>query len=198
MTARQFPRPPVRRRPPPDGVRRRRYASVPFARPLEDRPPPPPSRRVGPVPRRPRPNPASGRAKRFERHRSVFPPPTLTPILSPPLGYTRIAFVAAATLLAAESCARLVARYGAAQLDQAQVIVALGGDGFHAGDAARQYGGGPVPVFGMNCGSVGFLMNAHSEEDLPQRLALAQGGGAAPAAHACGHGRRRGGRGRWR
>ncbi len=96
-----------------------------------------------------------------------------TPILPPPAGFTRIAFVAAATLLAAESCARLVARYGAVPIDEAQVIVALGGDGFLL-ETLHANMGRPLPVFGMNCGSVGFLMNAHSEEDLTERLALAQ------------------------
>ncbi len=100
-------------------------------------------------------------------------PPVLLPNLSPAEGFTRIAFVAAATLLAAESCARLVARYGAVPVEQAQIIVALGGDGFLLETLHANMGRG-LPVFGMNCGSVGFLMNAHSEEDLPQRLALAQ------------------------
>ncbi|MBV8972079.1 MAG: NAD kinase [Sphingomonadaceae bacterium] len=57
----------------------------------------------------------------------------------------------------------------------AEVVVALGGDGFllqvlHAALHARQ----PRPVFGMNLGSVGFLMNEFRVEDLPQRLAAAR------------------------
>ena len=53
------------------------------------------------------------------------------------------------------------------------MIVALGGDGFLL-ETLHATMGMSLPVFGMNCGSVGFLMNAHSEEDLPARLAAAQ------------------------
>ena len=91
---------------------------------------------------------------------------------APPM---RIAFAAAPTTLAEESKARLVARYGDDRLADAEVIVGLGGDGFllellHRllGERLRK------PVYGMNCGSVGFLMNAFSEDDLPARLGRAQ------------------------
>ncbi len=95
---------------------------------------------------------------------------------SPPLTrFHRIAFVASPTQLAHESRDRLVAAYGAVPLQEADVVVALGGDGFmletlHALlDRAT-----PVPVYGMNCGSVGFLMNNFDEADLPGRLERAQ------------------------
>jgi NAD+ kinase len=87
--------------------------------------------------------------------------------------FHRIAFVAAPTNLAAESCARLVARYGTWALADADALVALGGDGFLL-ETLHATMGMQLPVFGMNCGSVGFLMNVHSEEDVPQRLAAAQ------------------------
>jgi NAD+ kinase len=66
----------------------------------------------------------------------------------------------------------LIARYGSVDVDQADVIVALGGDGFmletlHA-DLKRR-----TPVYGMNRGSVGFLMNDYEEDDLPARIAAA-------------------------
>ena len=64
-------------------------------------------------------------------------------------------------------------------------IVALGGDGFMLETLHRMLGR-DVPVYGMNCGSVGFLMNEFSEDDLPARLAQRPGRGAAPAAHARG------------
>ncbi|HYZ61550.1 MAG TPA: NAD kinase, partial [Acetobacteraceae bacterium] len=88
---------------------------------------------------------------------------------------TKIAFAAAPTQLAAESRARLVDRYGDDPIEEAQVIVCLGGDGFllemlHRLLAARLR----TPVYGMNCGSVGFLMNEFAEEDLPGRLSRAQ------------------------
>ena len=75
--------------------------------------------------------------------------------------------------LAEEARQRLVARYGDVPLDRAEVVVALGGDGFmlqtlHATERME------VPVYGMNRGTVGFLMNAYAEEDLPARLAAAE------------------------
>ena len=85
----------------------------------------------------------------------------------------RIAFVAATTTAAAESRARLVARYGECPIPEAQVVVALGGDG-HLLETLHAITGRSVPVYGMNCGSVGFMMNAYNEEDLPRRLALSQ------------------------
>ena len=71
---------------------------------------------------------------------------------------SRIAFCASTSDLAQEACARLAARHGTVALDQAQVVVALGGDGFmlqtlHATERLD------VPVYGMNCGTVGFMMN---------------------------------------
>jgi len=85
----------------------------------------------------------------------------------------RIGFAAAATGLAAQSRARLVARYGDCPFEEAEIIVALGGDGFMLETLHRLLGRG-VPVYGMNCGSVGFLMNTYGEADLPARLAAAQ------------------------
>ena len=85
----------------------------------------------------------------------------------------RIAFCASPTVLATEACERLVARYGDCPLDQAAVVVPLGGDGFMLETIHRVL---PlkIPVYGMNCGSVGFLMNTFSEDDLPERLTNAQ------------------------
>ncbi|MBW6401179.1 NAD kinase [Roseomonas sp. HJA6] len=67
----------------------------------------------------------------------------------------------------------LAARYGAASPDKADVVVALGGDGFMLETLHRFLRRG-VPVYGMNRGSVGFLMNDYREEDLPERIAAAQ------------------------
>ena len=84
-----------------------------------------------------------------------------------------IAFLAAPTELAQASRARLVGRYGACPRERAGVIVALGGDGFMLETLHRTLGR-PLPVYGMNCGSVGFLMNAYAEDELPARIARAQ------------------------
>ncbi len=85
----------------------------------------------------------------------------------------RIAFVAARSPVAAEARARLVARYGDAGLDGAQAVVALGGDG-HLLETMHALTGRAVPIFGMNCGSVGFMMNPFNEDDLAGRLTRAQ------------------------
>ena len=85
----------------------------------------------------------------------------------------RIAFCASETVLATEARERLVAYYGDCPPERAAVVVALGGDGFMLETIHRVL---PlhIPVYGMNCGSVGFLMNSFSEDDLPDRLAHAQ------------------------
>jgi NAD+ kinase len=85
----------------------------------------------------------------------------------------RIAFVSAPTDMARESRVRLVEHYGESPSVSADVVVALGGDGFML-ETLHQLLGRRVPVYGMNCGSVGFLMNAFEEADLHERLHRAQ------------------------
>ncbi|WP_417601862.1 NAD kinase [Pararhodobacter oceanensis] len=84
-----------------------------------------------------------------------------------------IVFLASRTQAAQDARDALIARYGDAPMEAADVIVALGGDGFmletlHATQARD------IPVYGMNRGTVGFLMNEFETEDLPERLAAAQ------------------------
>ncbi len=87
----------------------------------------------------------------------------------------RLAFAAAPTPLATSSRARLIERYGQQELEEAEVIVCLGGDGFLLEMLHRLLAAGQrTPVYGMNCGSVGFLMNEFTEDDLPARLGRAQ------------------------
>ena len=64
----------------------------------------------------------------------------------------------------------LTKRYGNAKAD-ADVIVALGGDGFML-QTLHKHGRKEIPIFGMNRGSVGFLMNEYSSNDLIERLDL--------------------------
>ncbi|MDA8048542.1 MAG: NAD kinase [Rhodospirillales bacterium] len=85
----------------------------------------------------------------------------------------QIAFVASPTPLAQKSRDRLISRYGSCSLEQAKVVVALGGDGFMLETLHGMLSRG-IPVYGMNCGSVGFLMNGYKESGLPNRLAVAQ------------------------
>ncbi len=84
-----------------------------------------------------------------------------------------IAFVASSAPEAVAARARLARLYGNAPLDQANVIVALGGDGLmlQTMHAHMQTG---IPIYGMNQGSVGFLMNDYNEDDLVERLTNAQ------------------------
>jgi NAD+ kinase len=72
-----------------------------------------------------------------------------------------------------ETAHALRARYGEAGPEGADIVVALGGDGFmlqtlHAFTAAGK------PIYGMNKGTVGFLMNEFHEADLLERLAAAE------------------------
>jgi NAD+ kinase len=89
------------------------------------------------------------------------------------LSFDRIHFVASAVEIAEAARDRLIARHGQAPLADAGVIVALGGDGLmlatlHATE------GLDLPVYGMNRGTVGFLMNEFGEDRLPARLAAAE------------------------
>ncbi len=84
-----------------------------------------------------------------------------------------IAFVAAQTEIAAAAKQRLVALYGERGPREADVIVALGGDGLML-ECLHQALETGQPVYGMNCGSVGFLMNEFAEAELPDRIARAQ------------------------
>ena len=85
----------------------------------------------------------------------------------------RIAFLASPAAPAQAALATLVARHGNAARDAADVIVALGGDGFML-QTLHEAQGLDVPVYGMNCGTVGFLMNAHGIEGLAARLEVAE------------------------
>ena len=84
-----------------------------------------------------------------------------------------IAFIASDAEEARQARQRLEARYGGVPPEEADAIVALGGDGFMLRTLHRFMNGGK-PIYGMNCGSVGFLMNAYAEEDLPGRLRRAE------------------------
>jgi NAD+ kinase len=90
-----------------------------------------------------------------------------------PRKFERIGFVASDTPEASEARHRLVALYGDAKPDEADVIVALGGDGLML-QTLRRFLRASVPIYGMNLGTVGFLMNEFRAEDLTDRLARAE------------------------
>src|SRR5690606_24810876 len=84
----------------------------------------------------------------------------------------KIAFLAASAKDARSAAARLKKRYGGVEASEADVIVALGGDGFMLQTLRENIGTGRM-IYGMNRGTVGFLMNAYDEDDLPARVAVA-------------------------
>ncbi|EYD75451.1 NAD kinase [Rubellimicrobium mesophilum DSM 19309] len=90
-----------------------------------------------------------------------------------PMPSHRICFVASDAQLARAARDRLAAKYGEVPLDQAAVVVALGGDGFML-QTLHAVEGREVPVYGMNRGTVGFLMNAFREGDLRERIDRAE------------------------
>jgi NAD+ kinase len=85
----------------------------------------------------------------------------------------KIAFVASSAPNALEALRILHNRYGTTPPEQAEVICALGGDGFMLSTLHR-YGALGLPVFGMKLGSVGFLMNQYQEHGLIERLRNAE------------------------
>ncbi len=85
----------------------------------------------------------------------------------------RLAFVASDRPEAQAARDHLAGRYGGVDESQAQVIVALGGDGFMLETLHRNLGRA-TPIYGMNQGSVGFLMNDYSEERLVERISAAE------------------------
>jgi NAD+ kinase len=88
---------------------------------------------------------------------------------SPSNSAPRLAFVAAATAAARAARARLEKRYGAVPPAQADIVVALGGDGLMLQTLHRNIRRG-TPIYGMNLGTIGFLMNTFKEAGLLQRL----------------------------
>ena len=85
----------------------------------------------------------------------------------------KIAFVASDAPSAQTARAALIGRYGNVPEAEADVIVALGGDGFML-QTLHGTQDLTAPVYGMNRGTVGFLMNEYSETDLRERLAAAE------------------------
>lgn len=83
--------------------------------------------------------------------------------------FSRVAFVAADGPPAREALAALTQRYGQHKPEEADVIVALGGDGFML-EAVHNYMQTKLPIFGMHRGTVGFLMNRYDESGLMERL----------------------------
>ena len=87
--------------------------------------------------------------------------------------FERIAFLSSGTPEADAAMDNLVARHGNHDPASADVIVALGGDGLML-QSLHRFMGSKRPIYGMNRGSVGFLMNEYQEDGLIERLAAAE------------------------
>lgn len=85
----------------------------------------------------------------------------------------KIAFLSSTALEGLQAKATFEALYPSVSPDKADIIVALGGDGFML-ETMHTYLDHPLPIFGIHCGSVGFLMNEFSPHDLMERLEQAK------------------------
>src|SRR6516165_7562024 len=93
--------------------------------------------------------------------------------MNPPQRYDRIAFVASAGSEAQDALAQLTELYGNCEPADADVVVALGGDGLML-QTLHQHMRTGKPIYGMHRGTVGFLMNEFSTHDLGARLSAAR------------------------
>ena len=87
--------------------------------------------------------------------------------------FKSIAFLASESPEARDALANLVARHGNAAPENADCVVALGGDG-HMLQTLHRFVSTGIPIYGMNRGTVGFLMNDYSEDGLMDRLHAAE------------------------
>ena len=94
----------------------------------------------------------------------------------------RLALLASRTERATEAAAELRQHYDFVSLDRAHAVIVLGGDGFMLHTLHRMLDKGRVlPAYGMNCGTVGFLMNRYrSPAKLGDRLHKAKAFQIAP------------------
>jgi len=85
----------------------------------------------------------------------------------------RLHFVATSVPEAQSALSNLRQQYDDAGPEKAEIIVALGGDGFML-QTLHSFLGQGKPIYGMNLGSVGFLMNEYNEDALYERLTKAE------------------------
>ena len=93
-------------------------------------------------------------------------------VMTPASRTQTIAFRSSGATGSQRSARRLTALYGDSPLEEADVIVALGGDGLML-QTLHMTMKAPKPIFGMDRGSVGFLMNDYWEAGLRERLRAA-------------------------
>lgn len=85
----------------------------------------------------------------------------------------RIAFLASPVPEAQQALEVLVAEHGQHAPEQADILCALGGDGFML-QTLHRHGRLGKPVYGMKLGTVGFLMNLHRPQGLRERIRAAE------------------------
>ncbi len=89
--------------------------------------------------------------------------------MNPTTSLNRLAFHPSETPEARKAAKSLSKLYGETDPENADVIVALGGDG-HMLQTLHKFLDAGLPIYGMNRGTVGFLMNGYSTQDLMQRV----------------------------
>ena len=94
----------------------------------------------------------------------------------PAKSFEKLAFMSSERASAKSALRTLTDKYGNHDAADADAIIALGGDGFMLRTLRRNMTlvRRGLPVYGMNKGTIGFLMNEYSEDDLPARLAIAE------------------------
>ncbi|WP_375622684.1 MULTISPECIES: NAD kinase [unclassified Bartonella] len=85
---------------------------------------------------------------------------------------SRFHFISAETESAIKATHKLISVYGHSSLEETDIVVAIGGDGTML-QTVRDVMNTGKPIYGMNQGSVGFLMNEFHEKKLPNRIAIA-------------------------
>jgi NAD+ kinase len=84
----------------------------------------------------------------------------------------KLAFLASDTDVAQAAYEKLVSIYGNCKPEEATAVIALGGDGFML-QTQHEYMNSGLPIYGMNKGTVGFLMNEYKPDNLRQRISRA-------------------------
>ena len=83
--------------------------------------------------------------------------------------FKKVAFIASNAKDAQKALKELSKIYSNTEVDKADVIVALGGDGLLL-NLIETYGIKKIPIYGMNRGTIGFLMNSYSKDNLIKRI----------------------------
>jgi NAD+ kinase len=85
------------------------------------------------------------------------------------MGYEKICFLRSESAKSKEAYKHLVDQYGNHDIEEADVVVTLGGDGFLL-EVLHNYPDMKKPIYGMNRGTLGFLLNAFESKDLLEKI----------------------------